>query len=82
MYVYTMALEPISATHIINPSHRSVRVYVYPTIVARQRLDKDVTTATNTRNNRRIVGRVVLYAGRVISKKSRRLVPPRTSFYL
>jgi hypothetical protein len=33
------------------------------------------------RNNRRIVGRVVFYAVRVVSKKSRRLILLRTSCY-
>jgi hypothetical protein len=43
---------------------------ISPLIVARQRLGKYVPAATNTRNNRRIVGRVVLYALRVILKES------------
>jgi hypothetical protein len=33
-----------------------------------------------TRNNGKIVGSVVLYAVRVVSKESRRLVLPRTSY--
>jgi hypothetical protein len=41
-----------------------------PLIVAKQRLGKRVPPATNTRNNRRIVGRVVFCAGRVVSKES------------
>jgi hypothetical protein len=41
-----------------------------PLIVARQRLGEHVPAATNTRNNRRIVGRVIFYAVRVLSKKS------------
>jgi hypothetical protein len=41
-------------------------------IVARQRLGKNVTAATT--NNRRIVGRVVLYAVLVVSKERGRLV--------
>jgi hypothetical protein len=43
---------------------------VYPSIVAMQRIGKHVPTATSTRNNRRIVGRVVLYAVRVVSKEN------------
>jgi hypothetical protein len=42
---------------------------VYPPIVDRQRLGKHVPAATNTRNNRRIVGRVVFYTVRVVSKE-------------
>jgi hypothetical protein len=43
-----MAPEPISTAYFINPSHQSVCLYVYPPIVARQRLGKNVTAATNT----------------------------------
>jgi hypothetical protein len=42
-----------------------VFMYVYP-IIARQRLGKNVTAAANTRNS--IIGCVVFYAVRVISK--------------
>jgi hypothetical protein len=41
-------------------------------IVARHRLDKHVTVSTYTPNNRRIVGRVVLYVVSVVSKNIRR----------
>jgi hypothetical protein len=34
--------------YFINPSHQSVCLYVYPLIVAGQRLGKSVTAATNT----------------------------------
>jgi hypothetical protein len=47
-------------------------LYVYPSIVARQRLGKNVTAATNTR---------LFYAVRVVSKESRLLVLPRTSCF-
>jgi hypothetical protein len=91
-----------------------------PPFVARQRLGKHVPAATNTRNNRRIFGRVIccgvcflskespwvcLYipiplpgkkafprqrriaggvfcAVRAVSKGSRRLVPPRPSYFI
>jgi hypothetical protein len=43
-----MAPEPISTTHFINPSHQSVCIYVYPPIVARQRLGKNGTAPTDT----------------------------------
>jgi hypothetical protein len=45
--MYIMAPEPISVAYFINPSHYSVCLYVYPPIVARQRLDKNVTAAMN-----------------------------------
>jgi starvation-inducible outer membrane lipoprotein len=43
-----MAPEPISKEYFINPSHQSVSLYVYPPVVARQRLGKIVTATTNT----------------------------------
>jgi hypothetical protein len=45
--MYIMAPQPISVAYFINPSHQSVSVCVSP-IVARQRLSKEVTAATNT----------------------------------
>jgi hypothetical protein len=46
--MHVMAREPISTAYFMNPSHQSVCLYVYPLIVARQRLGKNVTRATNT----------------------------------
>jgi hypothetical protein len=46
--MYIMAPEPIPTAYFINPSHQSVCLYVYPPIVAKQRLGKNVTAATNT----------------------------------
>jgi hypothetical protein len=45
---YIMAPEPISTAYFINLSHQSVCLHVYPPIVARQGLGKNVTAATNT----------------------------------
>jgi hypothetical protein len=42
-----MALEPITTLYFINSSHQYVRLCVYLSIVARQRLGKSVTAATN-----------------------------------
>jgi hypothetical protein len=42
-----MANEPISIEYFMNPSHQSASVCVPPTI-AKQRLGKDVTAATET----------------------------------
>jgi hypothetical protein len=75
--MYIMAPEPISTAYFINSSNLSVCV---SPVVARQRLRKNVTEVTNTRNNR-IVGRVIFCAVRVLSKESRRLVLHRT-YYL
>jgi hypothetical protein len=36
-----MAPEPISMAYFINPSHQSVCLYLYPSIVARQQLGKN-----------------------------------------
>jgi hypothetical protein len=50
--------------------HKSLCLYVYPPIIARQRLGKHVSAATSTRNNKSTVGRVIFYAVRVLSKES------------
>jgi hypothetical protein len=50
-----MTSKPISTAYFINRSHQSVCLYMYPHIVARKRLDKNLTATTNTRNNRRVV---------------------------
>jgi hypothetical protein len=42
-----MAPEPISMEYFINPSHQSVCLHLYSSIVARQRLGKNATAATN-----------------------------------
>jgi hypothetical protein len=54
--MYIMAPEPIPTAYFIS----LVCLYVYPSIVARQRLGKNVSMATNTHTTR-IVGRVVSY---------------------
>jgi hypothetical protein len=71
--MYIMASEPISTAYFINPSiSLSVCVSLLslpgkgsvkciPPLVARQRLGKHVPAATNTHNNRKIVGRVCLW---------------------
>jgi hypothetical protein len=61
--------------YLINPSHQSVCLYVYPSIVARQRLSRNVTAATNTHAT---IGELLDASVRVVSKESRRLVLPRT----
>jgi hypothetical protein len=44
--MHIIASEPISTACLINPSHISMCFYLCPT-VARQRLGKNVTAATN-----------------------------------
>jgi hypothetical protein len=58
--MHIMTSEPISTAYFKKPSHQSVSLYVYPLIVARQRigknppiaarqrLGKNATAATNT----------------------------------
>jgi hypothetical protein len=65
--MYIMSPEHISTAYFINPSHQSVYLYVYPPVVAKQRLGKNVTAATNTHATR-IVGLFVFYAVRVVSR--------------
>jgi hypothetical protein len=52
---------------------------MYPPIVAKQRLDKSVTMATNTHTTEELL---VLYSVRVVSQENRRSVLPRTSCFL
>jgi hypothetical protein len=47
--MYIVTSELISVAYFINPSHQFVCLYMYPPIVARQRLGKTITVATNTR---------------------------------
>jgi hypothetical protein len=68
--MYIMTPEPVLTVFFLNTSHQSVSL----SIVARQRIAKNVTAATNICNNRRSVGHVVFYAVRVVS------VLPRTCF--
>jgi hypothetical protein len=46
--MYIMAPEPNSTAYYIIPSHQPLCLYVYHSLVARQRLGKNFTTATNT----------------------------------
>jgi hypothetical protein len=78
--MYIMVPEPVSTAYLINSSHQSVCLYVYPAIVARPRLER-YRGNEYTRNNGIIVGRVVLYAVRVVSNAGMRLVVSRTSCY-
>jgi hypothetical protein len=43
--MYIMTPESISTAYFINPSHQSVRLYVYPPVVARKWLGKNVIAA-------------------------------------
>jgi hypothetical protein len=43
-----MTPEPILMAYFINPSHQSVCLYLYPPLVARQQLSKNITMAMNT----------------------------------
>jgi hypothetical protein len=45
--IYIMSLEPVSTAYFINTSHQFACLYVYLSIVTRQRLGKNVTTAKN-----------------------------------
>jgi hypothetical protein len=49
LVLYIMAPEPISMAYVINSFNKSVCLYVYPIIVAKQRLGKNPTTVTRQR---------------------------------
>jgi hypothetical protein len=81
--MHIMAPEPISTAYFINPSRQSVSgcvsilslqgnglIKFIPPFSTTQRLGKHFPVATNTRCYMRIVGRVIFYAVRVLSKKS------------
>jgi hypothetical protein len=64
---YIMTHEPISTAYFVNLSHQSVRLYVHPSLVARQRLGKhppiiarkrfgeNITTATNIHKTKELL---------------------------
>jgi hypothetical protein len=80
--MYIMVPEPILTVYFINPSPHSVCLYVSPIIVASQRLGRHVPAAENTSNSGRTVGRVIFSEISIVLKESRRLLLPRTSFYI
>jgi hypothetical protein len=45
---YITTSEPISMAQLKNTSHQPMCLYVYPPIVAMQRLGRNVTAVTNT----------------------------------
>jgi hypothetical protein len=68
-YKYTMLQRRFIWPMIgINSCKGSVKCI--PPFGIRQRFGKHVPAATNTRNNRRIVGRIIFYAAHVLSKKN------------
>jgi hypothetical protein len=70
--MYIMEPEPISTAYTMNPSQQTVCRYVYPLIVARQRLGKKNYRGNEyTRSNTGIVGRLVFYTVYVVSKEIR-----------
>jgi hypothetical protein len=71
--MYIMPPEPISTAYFINPTHQPVYLYVYP----RVSLLGNGSVNTFPRQPR-IVGGVVFYAARVVSKESRPSVLNRT----
>jgi hypothetical protein len=76
--VYIMATEPTLTAYFVNSFDQSMCSYGYPPIVARQRLGKQFPAATNARNNRRIVGRVVIACHPCPTKGKNVLIIPRT----
>jgi hypothetical protein len=73
--MYVMAHEHSSIVYFMNPSHQSVCLYMYPRIVARQRLGKNFTAETNKNTT---IGELldVSFSVRFVRKQ---LVLPRTS---
>jgi hypothetical protein len=68
--MYIMVPEPISTAYFLNASDQSVYLYVYPPIVARQRLSKNFTATTNTHTTiEEFGGRDVFCVVRAVSRK-------------
>jgi hypothetical protein len=76
--MYIMAPEPITTAYCINPSHQSLCLFVYPLIVARQRLGKNVMRQQIHLKTEELSDGLFL-CGPFRMKESRRLVLPRTS---
>jgi hypothetical protein len=60
--VYITASERISKANFINASHQSVCLYVYPIIVARQRLGKHVPSIPVLFGPRLITGKKAIHS--------------------
>jgi hypothetical protein len=74
--MYIMTHEPISTAYSINLSHQSVCLYVYPLIVAKQRLGKKVTAANNTHSTTEELFDTSFFIRSVTYQKSRPLLLP------
>jgi hypothetical protein len=66
--IHIMELNSISAAYFINTSYQTVSVYVAP-VIARQRLDKNVTAAINTQATLEELLNAFFCAVRVVSSK-------------
>jgi hypothetical protein len=76
--MYIVAPESISTAYFINPSHKSVYLYVYPPLVARQRLHKHFTAAKVKHPTIvELLNASFFYAVSGVSKESILLVLPR-----
>jgi hypothetical protein len=76
--MYIMAPQSTSTVYFINPSHQSVCLYVCPLSLIGKGSVKRFHGNKYTHNKRKYAVGVVLYAVRVVSKESRRLVLPGT----
>jgi hypothetical protein len=76
--MYIMALEPISTAYFINPSRQALCLCIL--LFLSNGSAKRYRRNEYTRNNTRIVGGIVFYAVRIVSKESRRLVLQTTFF--
>jgi hypothetical protein len=80
--VYIIAPEPISSAYSINPSHQSLRLYVYPLSL----LDNDsVKMSPRQRIHTQLIEELLnesYLCGTCRIYDSRKLAFPRTSFYI
>jgi hypothetical protein len=68
--MYITAPEPISMTSFVNPSHQSLCLYAYPSIVARKHCYHSNKYTCNTEE----FGNIILYAVHVTTKEGWLLV--------
>jgi hypothetical protein len=67
--MHVMAPEPISKTYFVSPSRLSMYLWCIPLSLLGSDSAKRYRGNEYTLNNRRIVGRVIFYAVRIVSRK-------------
>jgi hypothetical protein len=80
--MYIMAPGSIPAAYFISPVHQSVCLYVYPPIVARLRLGKDVPAATKNCWRRHFLSRPCRIKGKYAISSSQNFLLAYFSYFV